>query len=615
MAKITAQARGSIVIHFAGDSGDGVQVLGAQLAQGCAELGNDLQTFPDFPAEIRAPAGTLPGVSGFQLRFADQKIHTPGDRIDILVALNPAALKVNLSRLQPKGMLIVDSHKFTEREWKKAGYTQDPLTLPEVAVYNPCCVDITDLTLKALENQEVSRTQARKCKNFFALGIIYWLFGRSIENTETWLHKRFAKNPALGLANSTALKTGYFYAETAELFTYQIDVGQAPLPEGHYRQITGNEAFVLGCLAVQQRSTAPFFMAGYPITPASQILHDLSQYVHLGLHTFQAEDEIAAMGAALGAAYGGALALSCTSGPGLDLKMETLGLAVMVELPVVVIDVQRAGPSTGMPTKVEQSDLALALHGRHGEAPVVVLAPATPGDCFTMLLEAFRLAVRAMVPVIVLSDACLANSAEPWIIPDPESLPTFNPTYSEKAPDFMPYERNPDSLARPWAIPGTPEMMHRIGGLEKEYPSGKISYDGPNHAKMVALRQAKVERLQEVLPPLVPYGNLASPLLVVTWGSASGAVRAALEGLATEGHALAAVEIRYINPFQKELASILKQYARVVVVELNSGQLCAKLREMFLVDARAITKIQGRPFEVEELKAELLKHLNNEVTV
>ena len=473
----------TVVIHFAGDSGDGMQVAGMQFTHASAVIGNDVRTYPDFPAEIRAPAGTLPGVSGFQLSFSSQRIHTPGDHYDVLVAMNPAALKASLKNIKPGGILMIDEDKFTPKDLKKANIPDNPL---EVASQLGCRVirlPMTSLTIQALEGKSISRSQARKAKNLFALGVVYWLFHRPLEETVNWIKERFKENEVIIEANILALKAGYHYAITAGLFAEHYEVEAAPLPPGEYRQITGNQALAWGCVAAALSAKQTLLVCGYPITPASDILHMLAKYGAYGVKTFQAEDEIAAIGAAIGAAYGGALALTSTSGPGMDLKSEGLGLAVMAELPLVVVDVQRAGPSTGMPTKVEQSDLLTALFGRHGECPVPVLAPATPGDCFHIAIQAFHLAITYMTPVIILSDAQLANGAEPWKIPDLEDLPSIHLPYHQAGEAFKPYERDQNTLSRPWAIPGTAGLEHRIGGLEKEHETGNISYDPDNHQK------------------------------------------------------------------------------------------------------------------------------------
>ncbi|MGE3318746.1 MAG: 2-oxoacid:acceptor oxidoreductase subunit alpha [Candidatus Berkiella sp.] len=589
-----------VVIHFAGDSGDGMQVAGMQFTQACASFGNDVRTFPDFPAEIRAPAGTLPGVSGFQLSFSERPIHTPGDAYDVLVAMNPAALKVSLKNLKKGGILILDDDKFSSKDLKKAQFEESPLE-GALTEYRVIRLPMTSLTLTALEKSPLSRAAARKCKNMFALGVVYWLYHRELEDTKDWIKERFKDKVEVIEANIEALRAGYHFAVTAELFAEHYSVKASKQEPGEYRQITGNQALAWGCVAAAASANHSLLVCGYPITPASDILHLLAKHAHFGVKTFQAEDEIAAIGAAIGAAFGGELALTTTSGPGMDLKSEALGLAVMTELPLVVVDVQRAGPSTGMPTKVEQSDLLTAMYGRHGECPVPILAPATPGDCFHIMLEAFRIAMRYMTPVIVLSDAFLANGAEPWKIPDVTALPSLKPQYQQQRDGFVPYQRCPQTLARPWAIPGTPGLEHRIGGLEKENGSGNISYDGDNHQKMVDLRAAKVQGIDQDLPPLEVVGPKSGEILIISWGSTYGSVRTVAEDLQAMGHAVSFAHLRYLNPLQKEIGAILQQFQKILVVELNKGQLCQIIRARFLVDAISISKVQGKPFGVLEL--------------
>ncbi|MGD9591306.1 MAG: 2-oxoacid:acceptor oxidoreductase subunit alpha [Candidatus Berkiella sp.] len=594
----------TVVIHFAGDSGDGMQLAGMQFTQASAALGNDVRTYPDFPAEIRAPQGTIPGVSGFQLSFSTRDIHTPGDNYDVLIAMNPAALKVTQSTLKHGGILIVDEDKFNDKEFKKAGLTENPLESDSMSAYRVIRLPMTSLTLKALESIQISRSSARKCKNMFALGVVYWLYHRHLEDTNHWIAERFKDEQTIATANMTALRAGYDYAITTELFAEHYTVKAAQLPKGTYRQITGNQALAWGCIAASYQSGKPMVVSGYPITPASDILHLLAKFTHFGIKTFQAEDEIAAMGASLGAAYGGALALTTTSGPGMDLKSEALGLAVMTELPLVVVDVQRAGPSTGMPTKVEQSDLLSAMYGRHGECPIPVLAPSTPGDCFDTVLEAFRIATKYMTPVILLSDAYLANSAQPWKIPELEKLPKFDVHYHQEKEGFMPYARDPQTLSRPWAIPGTKGLEHRIGGLEKQHETGNISYDAQNHEKMVTTRAAKIKGIANDLPKLEVLGETKGKVLVIGWGGTYGAIRTAVEALQSQ-HQISAVHLKYLYPLQNDLAALMKSFEKVVVVELNTGQLCQILRAQFLIDAKSISKVQGKPFGVADLIARL----------
>lgn len=595
----------TVVIHFAGDSGDGMQVAGMQFTQASAALGNDVRTYPDFPAEIRAPAGTLPGVSGFQLSFSSHLIHTPGDRYDVLVAMNPAALKASLKNIKSGGILIVDEDKFTVKDLKKANLPENPLEVSEGLGCRVIRLPMTSLTLQAIESGgiTISRSQARKAKNLFALGVVYWLYHRSLEETMKWIKERFKENDAMVEANSAALKAGYHYAITAGLFADHYEVKAAPLPAGEYRQITGNQALAWGAVAAAIQAKQSLLVCGYPITPASDILHMLAKYSAYGVKTFQAEDEIAAIGAAIGAAYGGALALTSTSGPGMDLKSEGLGLAVMAELPLVVVDVQRAGPSTGMPTKVEQSDLFAALFGRHGECPVPVLAPATPGDCFYMALEAFKLATTYMTPVILLSDASLANGAEPWRIPESETLPALDLSHWKEKENFKPYARDPKTLSRPWAIPGTPGLEHRIGGLEKEAETGNISYDPDNHQKMVKLRAAKVQAMGQAMPPLECMGETRGKILIVGWGSTYGVIRTVVEALQKEGKSISFVHCRALNPLPAALETWVKHFETVLVVELNLGQLCQIIRARYLVDAQSIHQVTGKPFSTEALRA------------
>jgi len=597
----------NVVIRFAGDSGDGMQVTGGQFTNTSAVLGNDVYTFPDFPAEIRAPSGTLPGVSGFQIRFSSQEIHTPGDVLNVLVALNPAALKVNLKDVETGGLIIINENNFIEKEFKKAGYAQNPLESGELEKYRVFPFPLTDLTLNAVKPFGLTHSQAMKCKNMFALGIVYWLFDRKCEATLAWLSQKY-KEP-ISSANQAALKAGYNYALTIGLFSERYTVKKAVLQKGTYRQITGNEAFALACLAVAVKSERPFLLSGYPITPASAVLQYAAKYAQAGVRVFQAEDEIAAMSATVGAAFGGALAMTVTSGPGFDLKSEALGLAVMTELPCVVVDVQRAGPSTGMPTKTEQSDLLMAMYGRHGESPVPIIAPSSPGDCFASLLEAFHLAIKYMTPVIILSDGYLATGAEPWLIPDVDKLPGLNPTFCEETyENYSPYIRNPETLARAWAIPGTKNLEHRIGGLEKDARKGNISYDPENHQTMTNIRAQKINNIVNSIPDIKIHGKSSGKLLVVSWGGTYGSVLTAVESLQKE-HDVSAIHLRHLNPFPKNLGKILKSFEKIVVAELNSGQLCQLLRAKFLVDAIPFSKVTGKPFLVNELCEMILSQI------
>lgn len=598
---VSRQLKNVVVVHFAGDSGDGMQLVGQQLTEASAILGNDIQTFSDFPAEIRAPAGTIPGVSGFQMCFANYDIHTPGDAYDTLVAMNPAALIASLSKVKANGIVIVDSDKFTLKECNKAKLDYNPIEGGELAGYRLHAVPITQLSLNAVEPAGLNRAQARKAKNFFALGVIYWLYDRPLQHTLSWLNQKFKSKPEILEANRLALKAGYNYAMTAELFTEHYRVQPAQLPAGVYRQITGNEALALGIVASGYQAQTPVLMAGYPITPASDILHQLSKWREYGVQTFQAEDEMAAMGAAVGAAYGGHLAVTCTSGPGLDLKGEMLGLAVMTELPLVVVDVQRAGPSTGMPTKTEQADLLLALYGRHGECPVPVLAPKTPSDCFAIMLEAFEFALSAMTPVIVLSDGYLANGAEPWRVPELQDLPQPKCKFAPTDAPYQPYARDKDTLARHWAVPGMPGCMHRLGGLEKENITGNISYDPDNHQLMVNVRRDKIQKLQKKMAPLDVTGAKQGDLLVVGWGGTFGAIQSAVLACQEEGMSISHVHLRHLWPLSAQLPALLKSFKQVVVAELNQGQLCRVLRSEYLIDAQSLSQVSGKPFSVADL--------------
>lgn len=610
------QSRASVVVRFVGDSGDGMQVTGSRLTIQAALAGNDVATWPDYPAEIRAPAGTLAGVSGFQLHFADHDIHTPGDVPDVLVALNPAALKANLADLPAGAMLIVDRDSFTTHNLQKAGYTTSPLDDGSLAAYQVFALDVGTMTTRALDGLGLPTKAAARCRNFFCLGIVSWLFTRPLETVLDWIAQKFQGNDTLWQANTKALKAGHFFAETTELFATAYEIRPAALPPGTYRNVTGAETLALGLLAAAERAGRTLFFGAYPITPASELLHTLARYKTDGVVTFQAEDEIAAIGAALGAAFGGAIGVTATSGPGMDLKSEMLGLAGMVELPLVVIDVQRAGPSTGMPTKTEQSDLQLALCGRHGELPLPVLAPASAAECFSLAYEAVRWAVQYMTPVILLSDTTLANGAEPWRLPALDALPAFPASAAYDASDFAPYRRDPHTLARAWMTPGQPGGEHRIGGLEKADVTGAVSYDPVNHERMTALRAEKIARIAREIPPTVVHGDaLGLPssrsggqgdLLVIGWGSTFGVIRAAVDQLCAAGHRVSQVHLRHVQPLPPDLASIVARFATVVVPELNMGQCARWLRAELRRDIHAITKVQGRPFQVRELVERLL---------
>lgn len=590
-----------VVVRFAGDSGDGMQLAGMQFTAETAVAGTDIATLPDFPAEIRAPAGTLFGVSGFQINFSSHDIFTPGDNPDVLVMMNPAALKVNLRDLKPGGIIIADTTEFNEHNLKKAGYETNPLEDGSLVNYQVFGVNITQMTLRAVEGLNLNTKVATRCKNFYALGLTSWLFHRPIEPTIRWIEKRFTKSPELAEANIRALKAGYNFGETAEMFAVQYEVKPARLTPGKYRNITGNMATALGFLAAAERAGVPLFLGSYPITPASDILHEISGYKNFDVYTFQAEDEIAAAGAALGAAYGGAIAICTTSGPGMLLKQETINLAVMVELPLIIANIQRAGPSTGMPTKTEQADLLMALYGRASESPVVVLAPATPGECFLMAFEAVRIATKYMVPVVYLSDGYLGNGAEPWRIPQMGELPKIEVQFRTDPEGFQPYLREPETLSRPWVRPGTPGLEHRIGGLAKEDGTGHVSYDPVNNEKMVRLRAEKVARVAMDIPRAEVRGERTGKLLVIGWGSTYGAIVEAVERLRGQGKSVSHVHLRCLNPLPSELKELVHSFETVLVAELNMGQLLKIIRAEYLVDAKGINKIQGQPFKVGEL--------------
>jgi len=593
-------------IRFAGDSGDGMQLTGTRFSTTSVMAGNDVITFPDYPAEIRAPAGTLAGVSGFDLSFSSHEIHATADKLGVLVAMNPAALKINLDDLEKGGILIINSDSFTENDLIKANYSESPIESGELNDYRMVQIPITKLTLNAVEETKLSHRVGARCKNFFALGVINWLFVRPLDQTQSWITEKFVNNPDIALANSLALQAGYNYAITVELFQERYNVPSAVLPSGEYRQITGNQALALGCVTASNQSGLSLLYSSYPITPASDILHELSQYKNFGIKTIQAEDEIAAISSSIGSAFGGVLAVTGTSGPGLDLKSEALGYAVMTELPVVLLNVQRGGPSTGLPTKAEQTDLLAAMYGRHGEAPVPVLAPSTPGDCFYTVLEAFRLALKYMTPVIVLSDGGLANASEPWKIPNIEKLPNLKPKFHKNPKKFSPYHRNKETLARNWAIPGTPGLEHRIGGLEKDSETGEINHEPLNHEKMVLLRNEKIERIKKDLPTLEVIGSQKSKLLVITWGSVYGPSLTAINELQIEGHSVSMLNLKHLYPFQENLGKILRKFEKVLVPEMNLGQLSRLLRAEYLVDTISFSKLQGRPFLISEIRKKIL---------
>jgi 2-oxoglutarate ferredoxin oxidoreductase subunit alpha len=593
------------VIRFAGDSGDGMQITGSQFTNTVALYGNDIATFPDYPAEIRAPAGTLPGVSGFQLHFSSDDINTPGDAIDVLIAMNPAALRVNLPDLKANGILIVNSDSFTENDLRKAQMTVNPLEDHSLDKFRLFPVELERLTRRALEHLGLDAKSMDRCKNFFALGMCYWLYNRSMDSTERWIHDKFSKKPLLVEANQLAMKAGYSYCEATEAFQISYEIPPAHLTPGLYRNLSGNQALALGFVTASQKSGLKLFQGSYPITPASDILHELSQYKDFGVMTFQAEDEIAAITSSIGAAYAGALALTTTSGPGMALKTEALGLAVAIEIPLVIVNVQRGGPSTGLPTKTEQADLLQAMFGRNSEAPIPIIAAATPGDCFWAALEACRIAVKYMVPVILLSDGYLANGAEPWRVPDVSEIPEIPVHFATNPEGFKPYKRNPDTLARPWAIPGTPGLEHRIGGLEKQDVTGNINYEPLNHENMVRIRAAKVAGIVQDIPDAIPAGDQEGDLLIVAWGSTHGSITAAVKSQRAQGRRIGHLHLRHLNPLPANLAQIFKRYKKILVPELNMGQLLWILRAKYLVDAEGLNKIQGRPFKQSELEQKI----------
>jgi 2-oxoglutarate ferredoxin oxidoreductase subunit alpha len=589
------------VIRFAGDSGDGMQVTGNQFTNTVALYGNDIATFPDYPAEIRAPAGTLPGVSGFQLHFSSGEVHTPGDAVDVLIAMNPAALKVNIADLKLNGILIVNSDSFEENDLRKAKLSVNPMDDHSLDKFRVFPVELQRLTRVALQHLGLDAKASDRCKNFFALGMCYWLYNRSMEPTVRWIEDKFKKKPLLVEANKLALKAGYSYCEATEAFQISYEIPPAQLSPGLYRNLSGNQALAMGFVTAAQKAGLKLFLGSYPITPASDILHELSQYKEFGVLTFQAEDEIASITSAIGAAYSGALAITTTSGPGMALKTEALGLAVATELPLVICDIQRGGPSTGLPTKTEQADLLQALFGRNSEAPIPVLAAATPGDCFWIAVEASRVAMKYMVPVIVLSDGYLANGAEPWRIPNLDEIPGIPVKFATNPEGFQPYRRDPQTLARPWAIPGTRGLEHRIGGLEKQDVTGNINYEPLNHENMVRIRAAKVEAIVQDIPNLLPNGDPEGDLLIVSWGSTFGAITQAVNGQRAKGRKIGHLHLRYLNPLPANVGDILKRYKKVLVPELNMGQLLWVLRAKFLVNAVGLNKIQGRPFKQAEL--------------
>jgi len=590
------------VVRFAGDSGDGMQLTGEQFTLESAVAGSDLATLPNFPAEIRAPAGTLFGVSSFQLQFGSQRVYTPGDRLDCLVAMNPAALKVHLDDLKPGGLLIINTTAFDRRNLDKAGYAANPLDDPTLAErYRLHKVDMTALTLEAIQDLPLNTKEKDRTKNFFALGLVSWIYTRPLDPTLDWIKRKFAKNATIAEANARVLKAGHAFGETAEIFSECYQLEPAEMAPGLYRAMTGNRALAWGLLAAAERSKVPIVYGAYPITPASGILEELAMHKRFRIRTIQAEDEIAAASAAIGASFGGAVGVTASSGPGIALKGEAIGLAVTAELPLVIFDIQRGGPSTGLPTKTEQADLMQALYGRNSEAPVVVLAPATPGDCFFIAYEAVRIATKYMVPVMVLSDGFLANGSEPWRIPDPSTLPPIEVHFRTDPNGFFPYLRDPATLGRPWVRPGTPGLEHRIGGIEKQDGTGDISYDPDNHDHMVRTRAEKVRRVAQEIPPTSINGPATGDLLVVGWGGTYGAITAAVERSQADGKAVASVHLRHLNPLPPDLGHILREYRRVLVPEIKSGQLVRVLRAEYLVDAVGFNRVRGLPLATEDI--------------
>ncbi len=606
MADRSVLTRDEVTIRLAGDSGDGMQLVGTELTNTSALFGNDVGTLPDYPAEIRAPAGTLAGVSGFQLHIGSYDIHTPGDELDVLVAMNPAALKANLKALKPSGVLIVNAEAFDEKGLKLAAYTSSPLDDGTVAGYQTFRVNMSSHTKAALKDTGLDYREMERCKNFFALGMIYWLFKRPMDATIKFIQEKFSKKPRIAEANLLALKAGHAYCVATEAFASSYEVPRAKLPPGKYRNLGGNEAIGLGIVAASQKSGLELFLGSYPITPASDILHGLSRFKNFGVKTFQAEDEIAAISASIGAAFAGDLAVTTTSGPGLCLKSEAINLAVMAELPLVIVNVQRAGPSTGMPTKTEQADLLQAMFGRNGESPVPVMAASRPADCFECAYEAARVAVRFMSPVILLSDGYIGNGAEPWRIIDPDKLPAFEVRKRTEAANFAPYERDEQTLARPWVIPGTPGLQHRIGGLEKKHMSGGVNYEPDNHELMSRLRAEKVRRIANFLPPTEVFGPASGDLVVLGWGGTYGPIRTAVERCQHRGLKVSRVHLRWINPLPNDLGIILKQFKRVLMPEINLGQLVRLIRAEYLIDAIALNKISGQPFTATEIERKIL---------
>lgn len=593
-----------VTVRFAGDSGDGMQLTGTQFSNTSALAGNDVSTLPDYPAEIRAPVGTTYGVSGFQMHFSDTDIHTPGDAPDVLVAMNPASLKVNLKDLKPGATIIANVDSFDEKNFKLCHYESNPLVDGSLNGYHVVEVPLTKLTAEALKDSGLTPKEIARSKNFFALGLMYWLYSRPIKPTIQWIETKFKKNQQIVDANKAALEAGYYFGDNTTLFSTRYKVNPAKLPKGTYRSVEGNEALALGLVAASVKTGLPLFLGSYPITPASTILHELSKHKKFGVRTFQAEDEIAAVTATIGASFAGALAVTTTSGPGLALKTEGVGLGVMAELPMIIVDVQRGGPSTGLPTKTEQSDLLQAMFGRSGEAPVVIISASTPTDCFDVSLEAARIATKYMVPVLYMTDGYIANGSEPWRIPETDSIPEMKVKFRTDPENFQPYSRD-ENLTRPWAVPGTPGLEHRLGGLEKENITGNVNYDSENHEYMVRLRAEKVKNIENDIPDLKVEGDPEADILVIGWGGTYGAITDAVHNVIEKGHKVAQVHFRYLNPFPKNTGEVIKKYKYILCPELNLGQLSFLLKSHFLIEVDSFTKIQGQPFKSSELEEKI----------
>ncbi|HLW71389.1 MAG TPA: 2-oxoacid:acceptor oxidoreductase subunit alpha [Candidatus Binataceae bacterium] len=604
------ESRDSVVVRFAGDSGDGMQLAGMQFTAESAMAGNDIATLPDFPAEIRAPAGTIAGVSGFQVNFSSNEVFTAGDEPTVLVAMNPAALKANLDDVPPNGVIIVDREAFNDANVKRAGYAKNPLNDHSLDKYQLFQVEVTKLTTNALHDTGLNNRAVFRCRNLFVLGMISWLYQRPVESTEKWLEGRFKKTPELLAANLKALKAGYHYGETTEMFASSYQVAPARIAPGVYRNITGNTATALGFVAASVKSGRPLFLGSYPITPASDILHDLAGFKNFPIYTFQAEDEIAGVSSAIGAAFGGAIGITTTSGPGMNLKAEAIGLAVKTELPLIITDIQRAGPSTGMPTKPEQADLLMAMYGRHGESPIPIIAASTPADCFDCAYEAARIAIKYMTPVILMTDGQLANGAEPWLLPDVDKLPEIKVEFRTDPEGFLPYLRDPETLSRPWAIPGTPGLEHRIGGISGEDQTGNISYSPANNELMVRTRARKIAGIAREVPPTEIFGDPdGGDFVMLGWGSTYGSIREAVKQLRAKGKRVSHIHLRYLNPLPADLGKQLRKFKKVMVAEMNMGQLLRMIRADYLIDAIGCNKIQGRPFKVSELNNRISRAL------